>query len=191
MSGRNRNTYRLPLIQPHLRTWPATQTCVLTGNQTSDPAACRTTPSSLSHTSQGASSLSIPLLSITKCLYCCNSLITDLFVSTHIVFLLVPWHCQSNLHKIPLSSFIFLLNTLHWNTLLLPVEENSYHSNINTVQPQPNFSLCNLQQPVKEMTTSMLLPGACPQLECPVFSTCSISTYFSKPCLLLQLRYLF
>ena len=93
MSGRNRNTYWLPLIQPHLRTWPATQTCVLTGNQTSDPAACRTTPSSLSHTSQGASSLSIPLLSITKCLYCCNSLITDLFVSTHIVFLLVPWHC--------------------------------------------------------------------------------------------------
>ena len=27
----------LPLMRPLLGTWPATQTCALTGNQTSDP----------------------------------------------------------------------------------------------------------------------------------------------------------
>ena len=36
-----------------LETWPATQACALTGNQTSDPLVCRLALSPLSHTSEG------------------------------------------------------------------------------------------------------------------------------------------
>ena len=46
----------LPLKRPLLGTWPATQACALTGNQTCDPLVCR--PAALSplrHTSQGCS----------------------------------------------------------------------------------------------------------------------------------------
>ena len=39
---------------PLLGTWPATQACALTGNQTSDPLVCRLALNPLSHTSQGA-----------------------------------------------------------------------------------------------------------------------------------------
>ena len=41
------------LHDPQLRTWPATQTCALTGNQTSDFLVCRTTPNLLGYTSLG------------------------------------------------------------------------------------------------------------------------------------------
>ena len=37
---RNINVW-LPLMCPQLGTWPATQACALTGNQTSDPLICR------------------------------------------------------------------------------------------------------------------------------------------------------
>ena len=43
----------LPLARPQLETWPTTQACTLTGNWISDLSLCRTTPSPLSHTSQG------------------------------------------------------------------------------------------------------------------------------------------
>ena len=43
----------LPLICPQLGTWPITQACALTGNQTSDPLVCRQALNPLSHTSQG------------------------------------------------------------------------------------------------------------------------------------------
>ena len=36
-----------------LGTWPATQACALTGNQTSDPLVCRLVLNPLSHTSRG------------------------------------------------------------------------------------------------------------------------------------------
>ena len=49
---RNINVW-LPLTCPLLGTWPTTQACALTGNQTSDPLVHRLTPSPLSHTSQG------------------------------------------------------------------------------------------------------------------------------------------
>ena len=39
---------------PHLGTWPATQTCALSGNQTSDLWIYRLVLSPLSHTSQGS-----------------------------------------------------------------------------------------------------------------------------------------
>ena len=44
--GRERERERnipvwLPLECPLLGTWPTTQTCALTGNQTSDPLVCR------------------------------------------------------------------------------------------------------------------------------------------------------
>ena len=42
----------LPLAHPLLRTWPATQACALTGNQTSDPVVHRPSLNPLSHTSQ-------------------------------------------------------------------------------------------------------------------------------------------
>ena len=40
---------RLPLAQPQLGTWPATQACALTGNRTGDLLVINP----LSHTSQG------------------------------------------------------------------------------------------------------------------------------------------
>ena len=51
---RKRNiNVQLPLVCPLLETWPATQACVLTGSQTSDPLVHRLVLSPLSHTSQG------------------------------------------------------------------------------------------------------------------------------------------
>ena len=43
----------LPLAYPLLGTWPTTQACALTGNQTSDPLLHRPVLNPLSHTSQG------------------------------------------------------------------------------------------------------------------------------------------
>ena len=42
----------LPLIHPLLGTWPTTQDCALTGNQTGDPLVLRPALNPLSHTSQ-------------------------------------------------------------------------------------------------------------------------------------------
>ena len=50
---------------PLLGTWPTTQACALTGNQTGDPLVCRLALNPLSHTSQGWSFL-IRLRSNTK-----------------------------------------------------------------------------------------------------------------------------
>ena len=44
---------------PYWGTWPATQACALTGNQTSDPLLCSLTLSPLSYTSQGSEKLII------------------------------------------------------------------------------------------------------------------------------------
>ena len=49
---RNINVH-LPLVLPLLGTWPATQACSLTRNQTCDPLVCRPALNPLSHTSQG------------------------------------------------------------------------------------------------------------------------------------------
>ena len=43
----------LPLVHPLLGTWPTTQACALTGNQTGEPLVCRLALNPLSHTSQG------------------------------------------------------------------------------------------------------------------------------------------
>ena len=50
---RNINVW-LPLTRPLLGTWPATQACALTGNQTCDLLVYRLALSPLSHTSQGS-----------------------------------------------------------------------------------------------------------------------------------------
>ena len=47
----------LPLTCPQLETWPATQACALTGNQTGNPLAHRPVLNPLSHTSQGSNSI--------------------------------------------------------------------------------------------------------------------------------------
>ena len=51
---RNINVWLL-LVHPLLGTWPATQACALTGNQTSHPLVHRLVLNPLSHTSQGRS----------------------------------------------------------------------------------------------------------------------------------------
>ena len=43
----------LPLVLPQMRTWPTTQGCALTRNQTSNPLVHRLKPNPLSYTSQG------------------------------------------------------------------------------------------------------------------------------------------
>ena len=43
----------LPLTHPQLGSWPTTQACALSGNQTSDLLVCRLALNPLSHTSQG------------------------------------------------------------------------------------------------------------------------------------------
>ena len=48
-----RNIDWLPLARPQLGTWPTTQACALTENQTSDPLVHRPVLNPLSHTSQG------------------------------------------------------------------------------------------------------------------------------------------
>ena len=51
---RNINVW-LPLVHPPLGTWPATQACALSGNQTGgDPWVLRMALNALSHTSQGS-----------------------------------------------------------------------------------------------------------------------------------------
>ena len=42
-----------PLAHPTLGTWPATQACAMTGNQTGDALVCRLVLNPLSYTSQG------------------------------------------------------------------------------------------------------------------------------------------
>ena len=48
-----RNIDWLPLVCPHLGTWPATQARALTGNCTTNLSVCRPALSPPSHTSQG------------------------------------------------------------------------------------------------------------------------------------------
>ena len=55
---RNINVW-LPLVQPSLGTWSATQACALTGNRTSNALVHRHTLNPLSYTSQGWSPLPI------------------------------------------------------------------------------------------------------------------------------------
>ena len=50
--GENINVW-VPLMCPLLGTWPETQACALTGNQTGDPLVRRLALNALSHTSQG------------------------------------------------------------------------------------------------------------------------------------------
>ena len=49
----------LPLTHSLLGTWPKTQACALTENQTGDPVVCRPALNPLSHTSQGAFFISV------------------------------------------------------------------------------------------------------------------------------------
>ena len=51
--GRNINMW-LPVTRPLLGTWPSTQACALTGNQTGDPLVHRLALNPLSHISQGS-----------------------------------------------------------------------------------------------------------------------------------------
>ena len=64
---RNINVW-LPLTHPLLGTWPATQACALTGNQTSNPLVCGSTLNPLTNTSQGLESYCLNRPAHTHCL---------------------------------------------------------------------------------------------------------------------------
>ena len=57
------------LHAPQLGTWPTTQACALTENQTEDPLVCRPVLNPQSHTSQGYVSVLMPVQFMT-CLFC-------------------------------------------------------------------------------------------------------------------------
>ena len=63
---RERNIDQLPLACPTLGTWPASQACVLTGNQTHD-VLVGMMPKPLSHTSEGQGSIPSFVKQIYKC----------------------------------------------------------------------------------------------------------------------------
>ena len=50
---RNINVW-LPFVSPQVGTWPETQACALTGNQTNNPMVHRTVLNPLTHSRQGA-----------------------------------------------------------------------------------------------------------------------------------------
>ena len=54
----------LPLMQPLLGTWPATQACALTGSRTNNPLICSQALNPLSHTSQGSPLCFIQILGL-------------------------------------------------------------------------------------------------------------------------------
>ena len=57
----------LPLAHPQLRTCPATQACVLTGNRTGNPLVRRPALNPLSHTSQGEKYRTIKVVYMITC----------------------------------------------------------------------------------------------------------------------------
>ena len=61
----------LPLVHPSLGTWPAAQTCALSGNRAGDPSVLRPVLNPLSHTSQGFlfHFKSFPLLSLSSFIF--------------------------------------------------------------------------------------------------------------------------
>ena len=61
----------LPLMHPLLGTWPTTQACTLTGNQTSSPLVHRLALNPLSHTSQG-SSIYLDMRNQPEEVFCCE-----------------------------------------------------------------------------------------------------------------------
>ena len=54
----------LLIMRPPLGTWPATQTCALTGNRTSYPLVCKRALNTLSHTNQSRIKLLLWLLPV-------------------------------------------------------------------------------------------------------------------------------
>ena len=67
----------LPLVRPQVVTWPATQACALTKNQTSDPLGCGPALNPLSRTSQGSGSPNIS--STHQALYIVITILLTLF----------------------------------------------------------------------------------------------------------------
>ena len=85
---------QLPLTCPHLRTWPATQACALTRNQTSDPLIYSLVLKPLSHTSQGLN-VSLTLNAIDFLYHKTFSS----FVITYIPYTYIPTPASTDLHS--------------------------------------------------------------------------------------------
>ena len=86
MEGEGNINVWLPLVRPLLGTWPATQACALTGNQTSNLSVHRPVLNPLSHTSQSDS------MCFFNCdLFCIHS-IAFLSLFTFFICFLVMFH---------------------------------------------------------------------------------------------------
>ena len=59
-------TQQLKVLSSHVLTLATTQACVLPGNPAGDLSLCRTTPSQLSHTSQGSPECTVNILNPTE-----------------------------------------------------------------------------------------------------------------------------
>ena len=113
----------LLLAHPLLGTWPITQACTLTGNQTGDPLVHRPTLNPLSHTSQGTMDLFKVYKSVAV------SAFTELYVCHHHQFqnitrgprrelapFAVTWQPLAAVHRLPLSMGLPILGLPYkWN----------------------------------------------------------------------------
>ena len=81
-----RNMDRFPLVHPQLGTWPATQACILTGNQTGNLSACGVTPNPLSHTGQGVLSLFTRVEAPSASAFCLTQICQSQVPGCHLYF---------------------------------------------------------------------------------------------------------
>ena len=104
---RERNINLLPLAQPPLGTWPATQACALTGNQTGDLSVHRLVLNTLSHMSQGSRSI--------KSKYVNRRLVEGGFLlRTMICCGVLFFRGHSTLSNFPQAAFTINLTWLWW-----------------------------------------------------------------------------
>ena len=94
------------LTCPLVGTWPASQACALTGNQTSDPLVHRLALNPLSHTSQGKNSLYIIASGSLSNTYFANSVFQ--YVASLFIFLCLLKRKILILIKSNLLMFFFL-----------------------------------------------------------------------------------
>ena len=126
---RNINVW-LPLTHHLLGSWPATQACALTGNQTGDLLVRRPALNSLSHTSQGILVLYF------------NVVLPDVFTSLTLSSLAYPWFLQLPCGRIVLKPHFWVSDTKNLNLLTLwsfqslssSLEVTCFHLSCSTYQ---------------------------------------------------------
>ena len=97
-----------PSPQPHATnqgTWPETQACALTGNQTNDLSVCRTTPNPWSHASQGYATVFLKTvnnetISLGRSLNVLKILHLTVFRSWHLCVAVESWGKEESIKQI-------------------------------------------------------------------------------------------